>query len=139
MKFCGQTLLRAAQAGDKASVTELQRRVQKAMFPGNPDTWAASDVEVVGVYACEPMAHDACCVGVDLDVLERVGLKQQSFDTIKGNSDVMRFLDADPHLSRIFRGGLFEQAAAMVADGLTQKNSVTTASSPSATATVPAN
>lgn len=85
------------------------------------------------------MAHDFCCVGVDLEVLERVGRKQQSFDTIKSNSDVMRFLDADPHLSRIFRGGLFEQAAAMVADGLAQKNGLTAASSPSASATVPAN
>lgn len=61
-------------------------------------------------------------VGVDLDVLERVGRKQQSFDTIKANADVMRFLDNDPHLSRIFRGGVFEQAAAMIADGVAQKN-----------------
>jgi hypothetical protein len=42
MEICGQTLLRAAQAGDKASVTELQRRVQKAMFPGNPDIYLGS-------------------------------------------------------------------------------------------------
>jgi hypothetical protein len=61
-----------------------------------------------------------------MDVLERVGRKAQSFDTLKSNDDVMRFLDMDPHLSRIFRGSVFEKATALIADGLGQQNGVIT-------------